>query len=163
FSYTRSIRNDYLDAQYARLAYEARRLWLAFQQDAAEPCIIECGCLNIAKTSVTPVLDETYAVQSFQTLKQLHLQAREFTREALQEKFPQFSADLGRLDVEAGLLYVPAVTQTLQAALRERGVRIIEHVEVRQVEQQAGDLLIRTSAGDYVTRKLVITAGLGTN
>jgi sarcosine oxidase/L-pipecolate oxidase len=28
FSYTRSIRNDYLDPLYARLAYEARKLWL---------------------------------------------------------------------------------------------------------------------------------------
>ncbi len=28
FSYTRSMRNDYLDPLYARLAYEARKLWL---------------------------------------------------------------------------------------------------------------------------------------
>ncbi|HEX7737661.1 MAG TPA: FAD-dependent oxidoreductase [Ktedonobacteraceae bacterium] len=163
FSYTRSIRNDYLDAHYARLAYEARQLWLTFQQNSAEPCIIECGCLNIAKENVTPALDETYAVQSFKTLTDLHLRAREFTRETLQEQFPQFSADLGRLDVEAGLLYVPAVTQALQTALRERGVRIVERVEIRQVEQQNGELLIHTSAGDYLSKKLVITAGLGTN
>src|SRR5216684_4946366 len=140
FSYTRSIRNDYLDAHYARLAYEARKLWLEFQQQAEEPCIIECGCLNIAKANVTPELNETYAIQSFRTLNELHLKAREFTREALQEHYPQFAVDLGRLDVEAGLLYVPAVTQTLVAALRERGVRIVEHVEVQQIERQEDGL-----------------------
>ena len=163
FSYTRSIRNDYLDEQYARLAYEARKLWLEFQRNLAEPCLIECGCLNLAKANVTPDLNETYAVQSFRTLTSLHLKTRSFTRETLQEHFPQFSADLGRLDVEAGLLYVPAVTHGLVTALHERGVRIVEHVEVQQLEQQADGVHIRTSTDEYIGEKLVITAGLGTN
>ena len=64
FSYTRSIRNDYLDPLYTRFAYEARRLWLDLQNRAAEPFLIQCGCLNIAKASVTPDLSATYAEQS---------------------------------------------------------------------------------------------------
>lgn len=40
------MRNDYRDPEYARLAFEARRLWLEFQKDAAEPLLIDCGCLN---------------------------------------------------------------------------------------------------------------------
>src|SRR5437879_13892481 len=64
FGYTRSIRNDYLDPLYARLAYEARRFWLELQHKASEPLMIECGCLNIAKESVTPDLSATYAAQS---------------------------------------------------------------------------------------------------
>lgn len=163
FSYTRSIRNDYLDPFYARLAYEARRLWLEFQRTASELCLVECGCLNIAKESVTPDLEATYAVQSYRTLADLHLKTEEFDREALQQRFPQFSADLGRLDVEAGLMYVPAVTQALLAALRERQVRIVDHVEVRQIEQRDGDLIIGTSAGEYTSKKLIVTAGWGTN
>src|SRR5437763_2518206 len=73
FGYTRSIRNDYLDPLYARLAYEARRFWLELQHKASEPLIIECGCLNIAKESVTPDLSSTYAAQSHSTLTRLHL------------------------------------------------------------------------------------------
>lgn len=163
FSYTRSIRNDYLDPFYARLAYEARTLWLEFQQLASEPFLLECGCLNIACEDITPELANTYAVQSFQTLNALHLKTRSFTRETLRQAFPQFSADLGRLDVEAGLLYVPVVTQTLTAALRTRGVRIVEEVNVQQIERQESGVRISTSAGVYEGRKLVITAGLGTN
>jgi glycine/D-amino acid oxidase-like deaminating enzyme len=163
FCTTRSIRNDYLDARYARLAYEARQLWLAFQQTASEPCLIECGCLNIAKTSVTPVLDETYAVQSFRTLTNLHLKTRSFTRETLQEQYPQFAADLGRLDVEAGLLYVPAVTQTLLTALRDREVRLIEHVDVQRIACLAEGPVVYTNQGTFPGNKLVLTAGLGTN
>jgi glycine/D-amino acid oxidase-like deaminating enzyme len=63
FGLTRSARNDYRDPEYARLAFEARRLWLEFQKDSGERLLIDCGCLNLAKRSVTPELSSTYAVQ----------------------------------------------------------------------------------------------------
>lgn len=164
FSYTRSIRNDYLDPLYARLAYEARRLWQELERHSTEPFIINCGCLNIAKVSVTPNLAETYAEQSYRVLTDLHLKAEAFSHEELQQCFPQFAVDLGRLDVEAGMLYVPAITHALLALLQERQVRIVEEVEVAAIEQQPENLLaVRTSAGQFITSKLVITAGLGTN
>ena len=163
FSYTRSIRNDYLDPLYAQLAYEARRLWLDFQQKAETPFLIECGCLNLAKKSITPNLSTTYAVQSYEILQQLHLQAETFDAESLQQRFPQFDVDLARLDVEAGLLYVPEINRTLLAILRERGVRVIEHVDVERIVQRDSRVHISTNQGEFVTQKLVITAGLGTN
>src|SRR3989442_3440175 len=113
YSLTRSIRNDYLDPLYARLAYEARKLWLDFQAESGEPFLIECGCLNIARASVTPALSETYAEQSYRVLQGLDLKTRAFDRVGLHARFPQFDADIGRLDVEAGVLYVAPITQTL--------------------------------------------------
>ncbi|GAC1485619.1 MAG: hypothetical protein NVS2B12_40570 [Ktedonobacteraceae bacterium] len=163
FGYTRSVRNDYIDPEYARLAYEARQLWLDFQRAASEPCLIECGCLNLASTSVTPRLAETYAVKSFQTLTDLHLKVEEFTQQTLQQRFPQFVADLARLDAEAGFMYLPAVTQTLVEALRARDVRIIENAHVEAIEQHDGILQITANSVLYSTHKLVITAGHGTN
>jgi glycine/D-amino acid oxidase-like deaminating enzyme len=163
FSYTRSIRNDYLDPAYARLAHQARTLWLELQRLSDEPFLIECGCLNLATASVTPNLAETYAVQSYQTLTKLHLKAVAYDRETLKQRFPQFEADLGRLDVEAGFLYVPAVTQTLLMALQSRQVRILEGVEVMAIQQRADTLSIQTNAGTLASRNLVITAGWGTN
>ncbi len=163
FSYTRSIRNDYLDPLYARLAYEARSLWLDLQRHADEPLLIECGCLNIATESVTPDLAATYAAQSYSTLTDLNLHRQAFSGTELAKKFPQFTADLGRLDVEAGLLYVPAVTLALLNALHARNVTIVEQVDVATIEEHDGIVSIGTSKGDYQTRKLVITAGLKTN
>jgi len=87
FSLTRSIRNDYLDPVYARLAFEARRLWLDFQRQTGEPFLIECGCLNIAKASVTPALSETYAEQSYRVLESLHLKTQAFTRDDASSSF----------------------------------------------------------------------------
>ena len=163
FSYTRSIRNDYLDPLYARLAYEARKLWIELQSKAAEPFIIDCGCLNIAKESITHEISETYAAQSYNILTGLHLKREAFAREILQQRFPQFDADMGRLDVEAGLLYVPVITQTLLALLKERNVNIVERVDVAGVQQGEKGLRINTNVSEFVTEKLVITAGLGTN
>jgi glycine/D-amino acid oxidase-like deaminating enzyme len=163
FSYTRSMRNDYLDPLYARLAYEARQLWLEIQTRATEPFIIDCGCLNIAKKSITGELSETYAEQSYNILKSLHLKTDAYSRETLKQRFPQFDVDMGRLDAEAGLLYVPVITQTLLAKLAARNVNIVEMVDVARVEQGEKNLHISTNVGEVVTEKLVVTAGLGTN
>ena len=163
FGNTRSIRNDYLDPLYAKLAYEARRLWLELERKAAEPFLVNCGCLNIAKESVTPDLAETYAEQSYAVLTQLHLRTEAFTRETLRQRFPQFDADLGRLDVEAGFLFLPTVTRTLLDILQAHQVSILEDIEVMAIEQQDNGIVVHTSAGQVVTSKLVVTAGLGTN
>ncbi len=163
FGYTRSIRNDYLDPFYARLAYEARKAWLELQDKAVEPFIIDCGCLNIARQSISQELGKTYAEQCYRTLTSLHLKTEAYTRETLQQRFPQFDADIGRLDVEAGFLYVPAITSTLLASLRERNVNILQEVDVTHIEQRDDRLHISTNAGELASARLVVTAGLGTN
>ena len=78
FGRTRSFRNDYLDATYARLAHEAFRLWGAFELQTATKALVRCGCLNIAKRSVTPDLAETYAQRSHETLVRLGLRTASF-------------------------------------------------------------------------------------
>ena len=163
FSYTRSMRNDYLDPFYARLAYQARLLWLELQRYAPEPFIIDCGCLNLAATKVTPDLDATYAVQSYHTLTDLHLKTEAFDAATLKQRFPQFDADLGRLDSEAGFLYVPVVTQTLLNLLKKRQVHIIEGIQVTRIEPHEHNVLIATDQGEISTEQVVLTAGWGTN
>jgi len=78
FGLTRSVRNDYLDPQYSRLAFEARQLWLDLQQRSGERLLIDCGCLNLAKASVSRDLPASYAARSFAVLEELGLR-----REAL--------------------------------------------------------------------------------
>ena len=163
FGLTRSIRNDYLDPLYSQLAYEARQLWLDFQQGADQPLIVECGCLNIAKRSITPELSQTYAEQSHAVLTSLGRQTQAFTRDELQDRFPQFDADMGRLDVQAGMLVVPAVTGALRTQLSALGVAIEEQAQITGIEAAANGITLTTSAGPRRARRLVLTAGLGTN
>ena len=163
FSLTRSARNDYLDPEYARLAYEARQLWLDLQAGSPEPLLVDCGCLNIAKRSVTPDLASSYALRSYAVLEQLQLRREAFSAAALRRRFPQFAADAGRLDVEGGLVDVPAATRFLQEALRARGVRVAEGTAPRGIARAGGAWNVTTDAGDVASDVLVITAGLGTN
>jgi len=163
FSVTRSIRNDYLDPVYARLAFEARKLWLEFQQQTGESFLIECGCLNLAKASVTPALSETYAEKSYHILEGLHLKTQAFTREGLKARFPQFDVDLGRLDVEAGVLHVTPITAALRTRLGDAAVPIEENTAIHRISRRRGVIAIDTAAGERLAERLVITAGLGTN
>ena len=160
---TRSVRNDYLDPEYSRLAQEARRLWLELQALAGQPLLIDCGCLNLVKDSVTPDLAGSYAVRSFAILEQLQLRRAALSAAELRQRFPQFAADSGWLDVDAGFADVPAVTRFLQEALRARGVHVSEHAAVRGITRSGGSWQVATGSGDVVSDALVITAGLGTN
>jgi glycine/D-amino acid oxidase-like deaminating enzyme len=163
FCLTRSIRNDYLDPLYARLAYASRQLWLDLQVESGEQFVIDCGCLNLARERVTPELDRTYAEQSFRILQALGLKAEAFDRDGLRRRFPQFDADLGRLDVEAGYLLVPAITRALRSALGKQQATIVEGVTVEGIAERDGRVLVATSQGEWDARSLVLTVGLGTN
>ena len=163
FGRTRSFRNDYLDATYARLAHEAFRLWGAFELQTATRALVRCGCLNVAKRSVTPDLDGTYAQRSHETLAGLGLRTRSFDGDALRERFGFLDADLGRLDVDAGVVDLPAVTGALTATLAARGVRVLEGVETIAVERDGALLRVSTDGAQLTARSLVVTAGHGTN
>jgi glycine/D-amino acid oxidase-like deaminating enzyme len=121
FGRTRSFRNDYLDPAYARLAHESFRLWGDFERETGATVLVRCGCMNLGKRSVTPDLERTYAQQSFSTLQRLGLDSESFHGDALRARFPYLDADLGRLDVDAGVVDVRAVDRALARGLGERG------------------------------------------
>jgi sarcosine oxidase len=138
-------------------------LWLDFQRQTGESFLIECGCLNIAKASVTPALSDTYAEQSYRVLEGLKLKTMAFTRDGLRARFPQFDADLGRLDVEAGFLHVTPITRALRTRLHDAAVPIEESIAINRISARRGMIAIDTAAGERVAKRLVIAAGLGTN
>jgi len=163
FGLTRSVRNDYRDPQYARLAVEARRLWRELQREWGERLLVDCGCLNLVKSSVTPDVDRSYAVESYAILEQLRLRREVLSRARLRERFPQFDADGGWLDVDAGFADLAAVTRALRDGLRQRGVRVAELAEPRAIARSGRTWTVATDAGPVESDILVVTAGLGTN
>jgi glycine/D-amino acid oxidase-like deaminating enzyme len=163
FGLTRSVRNDYRDPDYARLAFEARRLWRDFERDSGERLLVDCGCLNLVKKSVTPDLDATYAVESYAVLSQLGLRREALSAAQLRQRFPQFDADGGWLDVDAGFADLAAVTRALREGLRARGVRVAENTEPRAITGSGGTWIVTTDLGPVESDVLVVTAGLGTN
>jgi sarcosine oxidase len=160
---TRSFRSDYLDATYVRLAQEAIRLWGEFERETGSQVLVRCGCLNIGRRSVTPELAHTYAQLSFEMLDRLGLRTESFDGEALRRRFSYLDADLAHLDVDGGVVDVPAASRALTRALAERGVRTLEGVEPTEIVADGEVFRVATDAGELLARALVVTAGHGTN
>jgi sarcosine oxidase len=163
FGRTRSFRNDYLDATYARLAHEAFELWGDFERETGTTVLVRCGCLNIAKRSVTPDLAGTYAELSLETLTRLGLETESFDGQALRHRFPQIDADVAHLDVDGGVVDVAAATRALTRAIGERGVRTLEGVETQAIARDGDAFRVSTDGGELRARSLVVAAGHGTN
>ena len=160
---TRSYRRDYLEALYTRLADEAIGLWTEFEAQTGVDVLVRCGCLNIAKTSVTPDLETTYAQLTTDVLRRLGMPVQSFDAAGLKETYPYLRADLADLDSVSGLVNLPAVTGALLAALAEAKASVHEQLTVTGISA-VGDLIrVSTDIGEFITRSLVITAGHGTN
>ena len=163
YALTRSVRQDYLDPVYAGLAAEARRLWLELQVSCGQRLLVDCGCLNLASARVTPDLSGTYGARTFEVLAGLGLRCEAFGAAQLAARYPQFTADAGWLDIDAGYADVAVVTRELTSALRRRGVTVTEGAEVRSVRRDAGSWQVVTTSGTVAADAVVITAGLNTN
>ena len=163
FGRTRSYRSDYLDPGYVRLAREALRLWEEFERRTGTAALVRCGCMNIAKRSVTPDLTSTYGHLSHRVLEEMGVPSESLEGEALRARFPYLEADVGYIDLDGGVVNLPAVTTALTRALSERGVRIVQGVSTRQVARRSGEIRVVTDDGEWASRALVVTAGHGTN
>jgi glycine/D-amino acid oxidase-like deaminating enzyme len=159
FSFTRSLHTDYLDPLYARLANEARNLWLELQEKIGRQLFVGCGCLNIAKEAVTPKLAETYTAKSYEVVERLNFRPEKFSKAGLRKRFPQFDADFGYLNTLGGLFYQREVFAALLEVLRERGVNILENTTTDGIDEQDADVRVSTDKGTLTTKKLVVTPG----
>ncbi|HYK08788.1 MAG TPA: FAD-dependent oxidoreductase [Candidatus Eisenbacteria bacterium] len=162
FSFTRSIRSDYLDPEYSRLAYESQQLWKQLQEKIDKQFLFSCGCMNIVKKTVTPNFSTTYAQLAYNNEVSINLLTKKFSKSALKKTFPQFSADMACLDIQAGFLYQPVINEFILKTLKERGVTIIENIALEKIEEK-DNVTITTNKGIFITKKLVITTALGTN
>ncbi|MET0866328.1 MAG: FAD-dependent oxidoreductase [Nakamurella sp.] len=160
---TRSYRRDYLDAGYARLADEAIRLWAEFEAATGTAVLVRCGCMNIAKSTVTPDLAASYATLSTDVMTRLGMPVERATTDEVASKYPFMVADLADLDPIGGLVNLPAVTGALQAGLADNSTPVHQQTIVTSIEQDGELLRISSSAGVFRTASLVITAGHGTN
>jgi len=160
---TRSYRRDYLDAGYARLADEAIRLWDEFETATGTNVLVRCGCMNIARVAVTPDLSNTYATLSTDVMTRLGMPVERATTDEVPSRYPFLVADVADLDPVGGLVNLPAVTGALQAGLAATGTEVYQETTVTAVEGDGDLLQISSSAGEFRTTSLVITAGHGTN
>jgi sarcosine oxidase/L-pipecolate oxidase len=163
FGRTRSYRKDYLDAMYVRLADDAMTLWGEFEKATGTSVLVRCGCMNIASSSVTPDLADTYAQRSTEVMARLGVAPEVLHGDEIAARYPYLRADLAHLDPSAGLVDLASVTSTLVRTLAERKVAVHERVETSGLESDGDVVRVHTDIGEFVARSVVITAGHGTN
>ena len=159
FSFTRSIRSDYPDPFYTRLAYEAQTMWKELEAKSNKNFYIDCGCLNIAKKSVTPDIANSYAQESFETRTKLNLETNKLDKKALKKRFPQFAADFGSLEESGGYLLQDIITEVLLTALKQKNVLIKENISLSSLKEKKDKVKLTTDQGNFTARKVVITSG----
>jgi sarcosine oxidase/L-pipecolate oxidase len=160
---TRSYRRDYLEATYTRLADEAIGLWTQFEARTGVDVLVRCGCMNIAKSSVTPDLEATYARLTTELMGRLGMPVQSYDTAGVEERYPYLRADVADLDPVGGLVNLPAVTGALLDALSTAKAIVHEQVSTTRIASEGDLLRVVTDAGEFLTRSLVITAGHGTN
>jgi monomeric sarcosine oxidase len=159
--YSRSIRNDYLDPFYSCLAAESQKLWRDLEMKTRRKFIIKNGCFNIAKKDVTTMLKDTYAQKSYQILKKLGFKTKFFkNKNSLRENYPQFDADIGCLDVDAGFLYIPEILEGLKNELKNMGIRIYENCEVKKISKNQDSVQVLTNRGIFNGKNVSVTVGV---
>lgn len=163
YGLTRSIRSDYIDPLYARLARRSRINWQQFEKSNGIKIFNSCGVLNICKTSITPDIYKTYAYQSTVALKRLKFKNKTFIRTDLKRSFPQFDADYGSLDRDAGVLLLPKVERSLLTVLKKRAVTLREQSILQSItlRQNTYELVIENCK--IRAKSIVITAGVWVN
>jgi glycine/D-amino acid oxidase-like deaminating enzyme len=96
-------------------------------------------------------------------LEELDVPSASLAGDALRARFPYLEADVGYIDLDGGVVNLPAVTAALQRALAERGVRIVQGITTRLATRRGSEIRVVTDAGEWAARSLVVTAGHGTN
>lgn len=160
--YSRSIRNDYLDPYYSLLASESQKLWKELEIKSNKKFIIKNGCLNIAKKNITKNLNQTYAEKSYQILKKLGFKTKYFkNKNSLKETYPQFDADIGCLDIDAGFLYIPEILKTLRKEIEKKEISIYENCEVDKIYKNKDKIIISSKKGvSFKTKSVSLSVGV---
>jgi sarcosine oxidase/N-methyl-L-tryptophan oxidase len=138
-------------------------LWKDLEAEIQELILINCGVLNISKRSITPRDQETYAYKSSKVMESLKLDYRCLSRKEELSNFPQFDIDFATLDRTGGFLYLPPIREYLIKSLRQAKVTIKENATIESIDYRDDDISLQIDNEAFTARKLIITAGLGTN
>src|SRR5258708_6372965 len=159
FSYARSVRSDYPNPFYTKLAYEAQELWRQMKKKSSKKFYIACGCINLAKKSITPDISKTYATESYVTRMELSFATKMLNKTELTKRFPQFDVDFGSLEETGGFLLQQVIKDLLLSLLKQKKVAIKENIEVLSLEEENNAVFVKTKKESFVAKKIVITAG----
>jgi len=160
---TRSFRQDYIDPDFAKMAFASRKLWEELEEVWGTKVFYRCGCLNLYKQSLTADIENTYARKVIQTMNSLGFEYEDLKGDNFKKSFKCFSVDGGVLDLNGGILDVSVITTALLKFLKMKGAEINENIAINTIDESSAGVHVDFSDKSIYASSAIITVGKWTN
>jgi len=123
FDHSKVFRFSYPDSLYARMAVDALRLWRALEDDTGEKILTTTGLLLLGCSQ------QSFEIESFETLRSLGLEAEMLTIDEIAHRFPQFNTEAfkyGVFDPSGAILQAESAVRASVEIVRRLGADVIE-------------------------------------
>lgn len=154
---SRIIRYTYPDLLYTQMMGDAYTLWADLEQEAGEELFVRCGGLYFGDP------DNANVRTTEQALCDAGLPYERLEPAAAQDRFPAFrfrDAETILYQRESGLLRSTRCVLANARLAQQHGATLHENATVEAITPRAGEVVIRTAAGDEaVFDRVIVTAG----
>lgn len=154
---TRVFRMAYPELpDYVPLAQCAGTLWERLEQETSARLLTRCGLLTMGTEDSGPIRGILYCGQHYE------LPVEQLTAGEIRKRFPAFHPPddyVGCLETSAGWLDVDTSIEQMHRLARDSGAELVTDSEVTGWQSDGRSAVVRTRAGDYTARKLIITGG----
>lgn len=154
---SRIIREAYYeDPVYVPMVRRAYELWCELEREAAEPLLLQTGCLNFGRP------DSALVAGTRASAEQYGLEHEVLTDSEISRRFPAFRPEPDMVAVyepRAGILFPEACVQAHLSGATARGARIHADEPVLRWEADANGVAVTTRSGNYRAGLLIVAAG----
>nr|XP_054748147.1 monomeric sarcosine oxidase-like [Lytechinus pictus] len=160
---SRIIRLSYNACEYIPLARGTYEAWGEAEMDSGVQLVYKTGGLDIAKKG-----HPGYAIlEKFaSSMKEQNVDFERYEGESIRKKFPQFAATpqwTCLYQKESGLVDAAMGNAVHIQLARKNRATIIENAAVLSITKQGTLTKVSTSQGDFLCRKVIVTAGAWMN
>lgn len=158
---TRLIRHAYGEgSSYVPLALHAQKLWEELDEKTEVPIFVKTGVLNFGPKG-NAFLD---TVEKSAREYQLPLQV--MTAEEINHRWPGFQLSeglIGYFEKNSGVLFSENVIRTYRTLAEKNGAVLYTNSYIQSIEAKTDQVIVKLENEELVGKKLLITAGKGTN
>ncbi|XP_025773323.1 peroxisomal sarcosine oxidase [Puma concolor] len=156
---SRIIRRAYPEDFYTQMMDECYQIWAQLEHEAGTQLHRQTGLLLLG-------MKENSELKTIQaTLSRQGVEHQCLSAEELKQRFPNVllaRGEVGVLDKSGGVLYADKALRALQDAIRHLGGLVCDGEKVMEIKP-GFPVTVKSMAGSYQAKSLVITAGPWTN
>ncbi|MCH8907846.1 MAG: N-methyl-L-tryptophan oxidase [Candidatus Heimdallarchaeota archaeon] len=153
---SRIIRKSYVEDYFINLMHHAYELWDQVQDEAGQRVIVRTGGLDFG-----PSKDDYYR-RTLLAAQKTKLPHEELDAEGIRLKFPMLKVGenfVGIYQEEAGIIDATRAVEMFQTQAKKHGAELKDQTEVVDIEDRGNYVAIRTTNGEFQTKKTIVTAG----